>query len=134
LGVCAILHTSFNKRTVLNRANPIVCDADFNDITTGDSRCKVGWDLSTVLGSHQATPANNRWCSPDCQFDLVKTLPFLASSKVAGILIGYPGRSAFPWEDTLTMLAPTSSTKGCLSSVPEPCGTIWCNKAYRQIR
>ena len=25
--------------------------ADFNDITTGDSRCKVGWDLCTGLGS-----------------------------------------------------------------------------------
>jgi hypothetical protein len=25
--------------------------ADFNDITTGDSRCKVGWDLCTGIGS-----------------------------------------------------------------------------------
>jgi kumamolisin len=32
-------------------ANPIVYHADFNDITTGDSRCKVGWDLCTGIGS-----------------------------------------------------------------------------------
>ncbi len=32
-------------------ANPIVYHADFNDITMGDSRCKVGWDLCTGLGS-----------------------------------------------------------------------------------
>ncbi len=32
-------------------ANPIQYHADFNDITTGDSRCKVGWDLCTGLGS-----------------------------------------------------------------------------------
>jgi hypothetical protein len=25
--------------------------ADFNDITLGDPRCKVGWDLCTGLGS-----------------------------------------------------------------------------------
>jgi hypothetical protein len=32
-------------------ASPIVYHADFNDITTGDPRCKVGWDLCTGLGS-----------------------------------------------------------------------------------
>jgi subtilase family serine protease len=32
-------------------ANPILYHADFNDITRGDSRCKVGWDLCTGLGS-----------------------------------------------------------------------------------
>ena len=32
-------------------ANPIGYHADFNDITTGDSRCKVGWDLCTGIGS-----------------------------------------------------------------------------------
>jgi kumamolisin len=32
-------------------ANPIAYHADFNDITMGDSRCKVGWDLCTGLGS-----------------------------------------------------------------------------------
>ncbi len=32
-------------------ANPIKYRADFNDITMGDSRCKVGWDLCTGLGS-----------------------------------------------------------------------------------
>ena len=32
-------------------ANPIVYHADFNDITTGDPRCKIGWDLCTGLGS-----------------------------------------------------------------------------------
>ena len=31
--------------------NPIKYHADFNDITTGDSRCKVGWDLCTGIGS-----------------------------------------------------------------------------------
>ena len=25
--------------------------ADFNDITQGDSRCKVGWDLCSGIGS-----------------------------------------------------------------------------------
>ena len=25
--------------------------ADFNDITKGDSRCKVGWDLCSGIGS-----------------------------------------------------------------------------------
>ena len=32
-------------------ANPIQYHAYFNDITTGDSRCKIGWDLCTGLGS-----------------------------------------------------------------------------------
>ncbi len=32
-------------------ANPTQYAADFNDITTGDSRCKVGWDLCTGIGS-----------------------------------------------------------------------------------
>ena len=31
--------------------SPIKYHADFNDITTGDSRCKVGWDLCTGIGS-----------------------------------------------------------------------------------
>jgi subtilase family serine protease len=31
--------------------NPIRYHADFNDITQGDSRCKVGWDLCTGIGS-----------------------------------------------------------------------------------
>lgn len=32
-------------------ANPTEYAADFNDITTGDSRCMVGWDLCTGIGS-----------------------------------------------------------------------------------
>jgi kumamolisin len=32
-------------------ASPIKYHADFNDITQGDSRCKVGWDLCTGIGS-----------------------------------------------------------------------------------
>jgi len=32
-------------------ANPTEYANDFNDITTGDSRCKVGWDLCTGIGS-----------------------------------------------------------------------------------
>ena len=32
-------------------ANPAEYKADFNDITQGDSRCKVGWDLCTGIGS-----------------------------------------------------------------------------------
>ena len=32
-------------------ANPAEYSADFNDITLGDSRCKVGWDLCTGIGS-----------------------------------------------------------------------------------
>jgi kumamolisin len=32
-------------------ANPTEYAADFNDITQGDSRCKVGWDLCTGVGS-----------------------------------------------------------------------------------
>ena len=32
-------------------ANPAEYSADFNDITTGDSRCKIGWDLCTGIGS-----------------------------------------------------------------------------------
>ena len=32
-------------------SNPILYHADFNDITTGDSRCKIGWDLCTGIGS-----------------------------------------------------------------------------------
>ena len=32
-------------------ASPIGYHADFNDITLGDPRCKVGWDLCTGLGS-----------------------------------------------------------------------------------
>jgi subtilase family serine protease len=31
--------------------NPIKYHADFNDITQGDPRCKVGWDLCTGIGS-----------------------------------------------------------------------------------
>ena len=31
--------------------NPIKYHAYFNDITTGDSRCKIGWDLCTGVGS-----------------------------------------------------------------------------------
>ncbi len=31
--------------------NPVQYHADFNDITTGDPRCKVGWDLCTGIGS-----------------------------------------------------------------------------------
>ncbi|MGA2373801.1 MAG: hypothetical protein ACLPPV_00335 [Candidatus Korobacteraceae bacterium] len=31
--------------------SPIRYHADFNDITTGDPRCKVGWDLCTGIGS-----------------------------------------------------------------------------------
>lgn len=32
-------------------ANPTEYKADFNDITQGDSRCAVGWDLCTGVGS-----------------------------------------------------------------------------------
>src|ERR1019366_9249450 len=32
-------------------ANPTAYKADFNDITQGDSRCAVGWDLCTGVGS-----------------------------------------------------------------------------------
>jgi hypothetical protein len=32
-------------------ASPITYHADFNDITTGDPRCKIGWDLCTGIGS-----------------------------------------------------------------------------------
>ncbi len=32
-------------------ASPIKYHADFNDITQGDPRCKVGWDLCTGIGS-----------------------------------------------------------------------------------
>ena len=32
-------------------ANPVLYHTDFNDITTGDSRCKIGWDLCTGIGS-----------------------------------------------------------------------------------
>ena len=33
-------------------ANPAEYSADFNDITLGDPRCKVGWDLwHTGIGS-----------------------------------------------------------------------------------
>jgi kumamolisin len=32
-------------------ANPAEYSADFNDITLGDPRCKVGWDLCTGIGS-----------------------------------------------------------------------------------
>ena len=32
-------------------ASPIQYHADFNDITQGDPRCKVGWDLCTGIGS-----------------------------------------------------------------------------------
>ncbi len=32
-------------------ANPMQYAAYFNDITTGDQRCKVGWDLCTGIGS-----------------------------------------------------------------------------------
>jgi hypothetical protein len=32
-------------------ANPTEYAADFNDITQGDSRCKVGFDLCTGIGS-----------------------------------------------------------------------------------
>ncbi len=32
-------------------ANPTAYAADFNDITTGDSRCKVGWDVCAGIGS-----------------------------------------------------------------------------------
>jgi kumamolisin len=32
-------------------ANPAAYAADFNDITTGDSRCKVGWDVCAGIGS-----------------------------------------------------------------------------------
>ena len=31
--------------------NPIRYHADFNDITLGDPRCKIGWDLCTGIGS-----------------------------------------------------------------------------------
>jgi hypothetical protein len=31
--------------------SPIKYHADFNDITTGDSHCKIGWDLCTGIGS-----------------------------------------------------------------------------------
>jgi hypothetical protein len=32
-------------------SSPIKYHADFNDITQGDPRCKVGWDLCTGIGS-----------------------------------------------------------------------------------
>jgi kumamolisin len=32
-------------------ASPILYHSDFNDITIGDPRCKVGWDLCTGIGS-----------------------------------------------------------------------------------
>jgi subtilase family serine protease len=32
-------------------ANPTEYKADFNDITKGDSRCKLGWDLCSGIGS-----------------------------------------------------------------------------------
>ncbi len=32
-------------------ANPTEYSADFNDITTGASQCKVGWDLCAGIGS-----------------------------------------------------------------------------------
>jgi hypothetical protein len=32
-------------------ANPTQYAAYFNDITTGDQRCKVGWDLCAGIGS-----------------------------------------------------------------------------------
>jgi subtilase family serine protease len=32
-------------------ADPTAYAADFNDITTGDSRCKVGWDVCAGIGS-----------------------------------------------------------------------------------
>jgi kumamolisin len=32
-------------------ANPAEYKADFNDITKGDSRCAVGWDLCSGVGS-----------------------------------------------------------------------------------
>ena len=32
-------------------ANPVEYSADFNDITLGDSRCKIGFDLCTGIGS-----------------------------------------------------------------------------------
>jgi kumamolisin len=32
-------------------ANPTEYEADFNDITLGDSRCKIGWDLCSGVGS-----------------------------------------------------------------------------------
>jgi subtilase family serine protease len=42
----AQLTTMYNEM-----ASPIGYHADFNDITTGDSRCKTGWDLCTGVGS-----------------------------------------------------------------------------------
>ena len=32
-------------------ANPTEYSADFNDITSGDSRCAVGWDRCAGIGS-----------------------------------------------------------------------------------
>jgi hypothetical protein len=32
-------------------ANHSEYEADFNDITKGDPRCKIGWDLCTGIGS-----------------------------------------------------------------------------------
>jgi len=45
--------SSFAQLTTMYNelANPIEYHADFNDITQGDPRCKIGWDLCTGLGS-----------------------------------------------------------------------------------
>jgi len=32
-------------------ANPLEYSADFNDITSGSSKCKVGWDECAGIGS-----------------------------------------------------------------------------------
>ena len=53
-------------------------------------------------------------------------------AKVAGILIAYPGLNIAVGGYT-DNVGTDHSTKACLRSVPEPCATIWCNKAYPQI-
>lgn len=42
----AQLTTMYNEM-----GSPIQYHSDFNDITTGDPRCKIGWDLCTGIGS-----------------------------------------------------------------------------------
>ena len=45
--------SSANELTMMYNelANPTEYKADFNDITQGDSHCKVGWDLCAGIGS-----------------------------------------------------------------------------------
>jgi subtilase family serine protease len=47
------MKSTHDELTVIYKeyVNKKVYKADFNDITTGDSRCKVGWDLCAGVGS-----------------------------------------------------------------------------------